>query len=69
MVPVPLVRFAMEEFKFLFDRAHDDVMQVLAMVQWRTQGTDTKNAARAELSKLARDLGYRRDGDTWSRAA
>jgi hypothetical protein len=69
MVPVALVELAEREFAFLMRHAQEDAMQVLAMAHCESQGKDTTTVARAELSQLARDLGYRREGDVWRRAA
>jgi len=69
MVPVALVQLAEREFAFLMRDAQEDAMQVLALAHCESQGKDSITVARAELSQLARDLGYRRDGETWRRAA
>ncbi|HTF57422.1 MAG TPA: hypothetical protein VK661_09340 [Planctomycetota bacterium] len=70
MVSAPLLELADREFPFLMRHPtnREDAIQVLAITSWETQGRDTVEAARTQLSELARGLGYRKDGDRWRKA-
>jgi len=71
MVVPTLVEMAEREYPFLMRHPtnREDAMQVLAIASWETQGRDTVDTARSELARLARGLGFIKDGGCWKKAA